>query len=110
MVIILKIESNIENEKQKVNSSDWFNFGLDEEKWIKVLNKSILMHYERHLIQQVASQEMGKMQPLPTNMNVRPNAPYPMAGYNPYMHQMYRPNFMPYQYHPSMMGHLEEKK
>ena len=41
-------DSNGEN-KQNNDISDYFNYGLDEEKWRKILNYSILMHYKRHL-------------------------------------------------------------
>ena len=38
------------NEKQNESTtSDFYNFHLDEEKWIKILNHSILIHYERHI-------------------------------------------------------------
>ena len=41
-------DTNGEN-KQNNDISDYFNYGLDEEKWRKILNYSILMHYKRHL-------------------------------------------------------------
>ena len=38
------------NEKQNESTTaDFFNFDLDEEKWIKIVNHSILIHYERHM-------------------------------------------------------------
>jgi len=43
-------------DKPRNDPSDWFNYGLDEEKWIKFLNKSILMHYEKNLILQQQSE------------------------------------------------------
>ena len=37
-------------EKQnEPTTSDNFNYHLDEDKWIKILNHSILIHYERHI-------------------------------------------------------------
>lgn len=89
-------ESNNENDKPRVNPSDWFNFGLDEEKWIKFLNKSILMHYERHLIQQAAAAEINKPTPYPTQQPVRPVAPMPMPNFPQYPYALYRPGFMPF--------------
>ena len=41
-------DTNGEN-KQNNDISDYFNYGLDEEKWRKIINYSILMHYKRHL-------------------------------------------------------------
>lgn len=41
-------ESNLTNVFNEPNVM--FNFGLDSEKWVKLLNKSILMHYERHIL------------------------------------------------------------
>lgn len=41
-------------EKKIKDPNDMFNFGLNQEKWIKLLNKSILMHYEKHLIEKAA--------------------------------------------------------
>ena len=38
------------SEDKKKDPNDMFNFGLNPDKWIKLLNKSILMHYERHVI------------------------------------------------------------
>lgn len=38
-------------ERRIKDPNDVFNFGLTHEKWIKLLNKSILMHYERHLVE-----------------------------------------------------------
>ena len=37
------IDSNIHNQ------SDFYNYGLDKDKWLKLINHSILLHYERHL-------------------------------------------------------------
>ena len=44
------LKEPITDEKTRSDPSDFFNFGLDEEKWRKLLNHSILMHYERHFM------------------------------------------------------------
>lgn len=40
-------EMNTDDKKKDPN--EMFNYGLNPDKWIKLLNKSILMHYERHI-------------------------------------------------------------
>ena len=50
-------------EKPRSDPSEFFNFGLDEEKWIKFVNKSILMHYEKNLIQAKIKGESSKFHP-----------------------------------------------
>lgn len=42
--------NEMNSEDKKKDPNDMFNFGLNPDKWIKLLNKSILMHYERHVI------------------------------------------------------------
>jgi hypothetical protein len=80
-------EANVENERSRADPSDWFNFGLDEEKWIKLLNKNILMHYERHLLNQdkiitgqtMPNRNVNPMNPMPQFFypyGMRPMAPY----------------------------------
>lgn len=40
------------NEKQnEATTSDYYNFNLNEEDWIKIVNHGILLHYERHIIE-----------------------------------------------------------
>lgn len=42
------------NEKQyESTTEDYFNYDLDEEKWIKILNHSIYIHYERHIKEEI---------------------------------------------------------
>ena len=49
------------NEKQNESTtSDFFNYHLDEDKWIKILNHSILVHYERHIKDEIEKRK--KMQ------------------------------------------------
>ena len=65
------IDNLHEPEKHKSDPSEWFNFGLDEDKWIKFVNKSILMHYEKNLIKHQLDQK-GKQnnnQNFPRNQN-----------------------------------------
>jgi hypothetical protein len=90
-----------EVDKPREDPSDWFNFGFNEEKWMKYLNKSILMHYERNLIQQQINQENMKaaQSANPPNPNY-PNMMMPMRPMMPgglmpgypqgYPYQMYR--------------------
>jgi hypothetical protein len=50
--------------KEKQNEStkaDYFNFHLDEDKWIKILNHSILVHYERHIIEEIERRKKSQM-------------------------------------------------
>ncbi len=111
VTICIIIETINENDKPREDPSDWFNFGFDEEKWIKFLNKSILAHYERHLIQQQANESrivpgmINPLQPYPTmTMPIRP-----MPGVLPHPGFMYRwpyPPMMP----PSMPNPTEETK
>lgn len=90
------IETINESEKPREDPSDYFNFGLDEERWIKLLNKHVLMHYERNLIQQQMNPEVNK--PIQPTVG-QPNFPTPMA--RPMMPGAAMPNYplgMPYPY------------
>ncbi len=69
-------ETNIEGDKPRADISDWFNFGLDEEKWIKLLNKNILMNYEKQLLAQIERNYQPQIL-RPPNM---PMFPYPGFG------------------------------
>ncbi len=56
--------------KEKQNestTSDYFNFHLDEDKWIKILNHSILLHYERHIKEEIEKRK--KFQAYMNNIN-----------------------------------------
>ena len=77
-------DSNGEN-KQNNDISDYFNYGLDEEKWRKILNYSILMHYKRHL------KEEKKKNEKKTFENTQ-NIPYQFPNDNNIMQN--RNNFM----------------
>jgi len=74
--------------KEKQNEStisDYFNYHLDEEKWIKIFNHSILLHYERHLNELKAENEKKKkMQNMFNNTNNTGN-PQLMTQMNPMM-------------------------
>jgi hypothetical protein len=68
-----------DGDKQRADPSDWFNFGFDEEKWTKFLNKSILMHYEKNLLNNLGGGDVNKpMQPIM-------NMPNPFMGVRPMM-------------------------
>ena len=72
------------NEKQSESTTpDYFNFHLDEEKWIKILNHSIYIHYERHIKDEIEKRK--KMQMYMNNGNNNPN-PQIMAPMNPMMY------------------------
>lgn len=45
--------NELNGEDKRKDNNDMFNFGLNPEKWIKLLNKSILMHYEKHILEKV---------------------------------------------------------
>ena len=52
--------------------SDFYNYHLDEEKWQKILHHSILVHYERHLKEEMEKRK--KMQNMfMFNMNINMN-------------------------------------
>lgn len=51
------LKEPITDEKTRSDPSDFFNFGLDEEKWRKLLNHSILMHYERQIMKDKNEQD-----------------------------------------------------
>ncbi len=42
--------NEMNNDDKKKDPNEMFNYGLNPDKWIKLLNKSILMHYERHIV------------------------------------------------------------
>ena len=50
------------------NQSDFYNYGLDKDKWLKLINHSILMHYERHL-QEEAKKKNNEMNVNQNNFN-----------------------------------------
>ena len=58
------MEDFLKEKQNEPTTSDFFNYHLDEEKWIKILNHSILIHYERHL-----KEEMEKKKKIQNNMN-----------------------------------------
>lgn len=47
------MEDFFKEKQNESTTSDYFNFHLDEEKWIKILNHSILIHYERNLKEEI---------------------------------------------------------
>ena len=57
------LKDPITEDKTRSDPSDYFNFGLDEEKWRKLLNHSILMHYERHIIKQMSEPPQQEIPP-----------------------------------------------
>ena len=73
------------NEKQNESTtSDFFNFNLDEDKWIKILNHSIYIHYERHIKDlKEENEKRKKIQSMyMNNGNNNPN-PQMMGAMNP---------------------------
>ena len=53
------LKEPITEEKPTAVPSDYFNFGLDEDKWRKLINHSILMHYEKHIRDQKLKQDIA---------------------------------------------------
>ena len=105
--------------KEKQNEStitDYFNFNLDENKWIKILNHSILVHYEKHIKQiKEEIEKRKKNQIYNNNFNNANNTgnPQMMTAVNPMMimtyQQMYLHNLnnlknMPIQYNYPKQG------
>lgn len=102
--------------KEKQNestTSDYFNFHLDEDKWIKILNHSILVHYERHIKEEIEKRKKFQMYMNNMSNNNGTGNAQMMAPMNPMMfinmgngvnyQQMYLQNLnnlknMPYQY------------
>ena len=90
------IEDFLNEKPNESTTSDFFNFHLDEEKWIKILNHSILVHYERHIRE--LKDEIDKRKRM---ANLIPNgtatvAPQIMTAMNPMMlhyQQMYLQNW-----------------
>jgi hypothetical protein len=84
-------------EKKQNNDSDYFNYGLDEEKWRKIINYSILMHYKRHLkdekrkIEEMKNenQQNNSYQYPPDNNNGMNNRNF--MAYNPMIPMYYHP-------------------
>ena len=68
-------------DKPRSDPSDWFNYGFEEEKWIKFLNKSILMHYEKNLILQQKDNEKPKIQNTANNNTSNSNNPVSAQNY-----------------------------
>ena len=75
------MEDFIKDKNNESTIADIFNFNLDEEKWIKIVNHSILMHYEKQMIRYKLYMEnqmkimnnvnnMNKMNNIPMNNNV----------------------------------------
>jgi hypothetical protein len=86
--------------KQHNDTSDYFNYGLDEEKWRKIINYSILMHYKKHL-----KDEKRKMEEMKNENQQNNSYQYPTDNNN----GMNNRNFMPFNpmlsmyYHPLQM-------
>ena len=81
------LESPIEHD-----ISDFYNYNLDEEKWQKILHHSILVHYEKHLKEEMEKRK--KMQNMfMFNMNINMN------------NNIIPPSMMP-QMNSLMMGNL----
>ena len=81
------LESPIEHD-----ISDFYNYNLDEEKWQKILHRSVLFHYENHLKEEMEKRK--KMQNMfMFNMNINMN------------NNIIPPSMMP-QMNSLMMGNL----
>ena len=66
------MEDFLKEYQMESNISDFYNYNLNEEKWQKILNHSILVHYERHLKEEMEKRK--KMQNMfMFNMNINMN-------------------------------------
>lgn len=80
------MEDFFKEKQNESTTSDYFNYHLDEEKWIKIFNHSILLHYERHLNELKAENEKKKkMQNMFNNANNNNGNPQMMTQMNPMM-------------------------
>lgn len=80
------MEDFFKEKQNESTTSDYFNYHLDEEKWIKIFNHSILLHYERHLNELKAENEKKKkMQNMFNNANTNNGNPQMMTQMNPMM-------------------------
>lgn len=59
------IDSNMHNQ------SDFYNYGLDKDKWLKLINHSILMHYERHLQEEAKKKNVSNNENANASNNVQ---------------------------------------
>ena len=75
------IEDYLKERESEKNLSDFYNYNLNEEKWQKILNHSILVHYERHLKEEMEKRK--KMQNFMQNINMNMN-----NSLFPHMNQM----------------------
>jgi hypothetical protein len=79
------MEDFFKEKQNESTTSDYFNYHLDEDKWIKIFNHSILLHYERHINELKAENEKKKkMQSMFNNTNNTGN-PQMMTQMNPMM-------------------------
>ena len=96
------IEDFMGVENHTESNSDFFNYGLDEDKYIKILNHSILLHYERKLIEENELRKkqqmtMNPMKPNNPNNSVKPNNSGIMTQINPMLF------YQQYYYYKMMM-------
>ena len=70
------IDSNIHNQ------SDFYNYGLDKDKWLKLINHSILLHYERHLQEEAKKKNNNNNNNNENNNNVINNNNNMINNYN----------------------------
>ena len=70
------IDSNIHNQ------SDFYNYGLDKDKWLKLINHSILLHYERHLQEEAKKKNNENLNNNQNNFNNNNNNNNMINNYN----------------------------
>lgn len=79
------MEDFFKEKQNESTTSDYFNYHLDEDKWIKIFNHSILLHYERHLNElKMENEKKKKMQNMYMN-NANGGNSQMMAQMNPMM-------------------------
>ena len=89
------MEDFVNDNSNESTTKDSFNFGLDENKWIKFLNHSILVHYKKKYNEYIEKQnQLKKFQNMymnnGTNINANNDPHGIMSGMKPYMINYYQ--------------------
>ena len=89
------MEDFVNDNSNESTTKDSFNFGLDENKWIKFLNHSILVHYKKKYNEYIEKQnQLKKFQNMymnnGTNINANNDPHGIMNGMKPYMINYYQ--------------------
>ena len=94
------MEDFINDKNDESTLEDYFNFNFDDKKWIKFLNHSILVHYEKNMKEYLEKQKkMKQFQSMYSN-NQAVNTPFvftmnPMNPMNPFFINQFKNMNMP---------------